>query len=473
MNKKKSTSVEQKYVQEFIDTIKNKSSLINSMERQYFENSIKLIQQKLNAGLISQAQKQMNNLLETENVNFILDKELANIDDNSDIQKTREDKERAEFNHILNLARKEQAKKIHSCKVENYTTGLYKNPKITEHILKERKKLLQEKTAVDEAINDFKILFASTIKRMKKKSNKKLKESLSKVVFHNTYIKNLYDILISNEFYLTTNLGTTSDQLQKSFYYFSVSRIKFGGYANTLLESDNVNLVLDGDKLNQRYRGGPVDYWTRSMRSGKGIPIEMQLRNDENEERIISNKSEIDDAIKYILEIHISLGSGEMYEHKYFREIREIIKLCGINDIPLFLYNDYSAFKVLDKRKALEGYGASVSYIQAIIDICNMNKIEDIPQDYPYKSIKNALYYAGGMYFTDTITQIQNDIHNHKTDPVYRPLIAELTRTMKKLGVGNIKELMLYLVNRFKKEEKKIKHKSMVERIKHDRKGWI
>ncbi len=283
---------------------------------------------------------------------------------------------------------------------------------------------------------------------------RKFNESLSKVVFHNTYIERLYNILLSNTFYLTSNLGTDSDKLQKGFYYFSVSRIKFGGYAHSMGESDHVNIVLDGDKFNQRYKGGPVDYWGREMRTGKDMPFEYQMRNDENEERIFSDDSEIPDVMSYILEVHISMSDfkNKMWEHPSNREFTNIMKICANNKIPYFIYTDFSAYKLLDKRKALEGYKASVNYITALIDIYKMdsNNIEDISYDeFPYDRIRTAISYGGGMASKDTITQIKNDIHNYRTDPIYRPKIAELTKIMKKEKITSIEELMKIIANKF------------------------
>ncbi|KKL22149.1 hypothetical protein LCGC14_2438310 [marine sediment metagenome] len=49
----------------------------------------------------------------------------------------------------------------------------------------------------------------------------------------------------------------------------------------------------------------------------------------------------------------------------------------------------------------------------------------------------------------DTISQIKNDIHNYRTDPVYRPKIAELTKIMKKEKITTIEELMKVIANKF------------------------
>ncbi|KKL22148.1 hypothetical protein LCGC14_2438300, partial [marine sediment metagenome] len=91
----------------------------------------------------------------------------------------------------------------------------------------------------------------------------------------------------------------------------------------------------------------------------------------------------------------------KMWEHPSNREFTNIMKICANNKIPYFIYIDFSAYKLLDKRKALEGYKASVNYITALIDIYKMdsNNIEDISYDeFPYDRIRTAISYGGGMY---------------------------------------------------------------------------
>ena len=91
-----------------------------------------------------------------------------------------------------------------------------------------------------------------------------LKESVSSIVYHTTYPYKAVEICKSNQFILSSSLGTKSDRnLQPDYkpFYLSTSRIKFGGFAMSLSNTTICTLVLDGNKFNQRYSGGSVDYW--------------------------------------------------------------------------------------------------------------------------------------------------------------------------------------------------------------------
>ncbi len=133
-------------IQEFINILKNKSSLINEPERQYFENSIKLIQSKLDTGLLKQAERQLNKLLENnDGIKLVVDKEK---------------RERDEFWAIFNLAKKEQKEKLfNSEKKQNKKIKIDKTiPLAKKIVFEEAKQLFQklfERTILD--IHDFPI----------------------------------------------------------------------------------------------------------------------------------------------------------------------------------------------------------------------------------------------------------------------------------------------------------------------------
>ncbi len=285
-------------------------------------------------------------------------------------------------------------------------------------------------------------------------------EGLSQILYHNTYINFCYEIVKSDEFKLTTNLGTGADKFTDKFYYLSMSRIKYGGYARSMAEEGLVNMVLDGRKLGQRYKGGPVDYWGIEFRSAaKG---DQKLRNDENEERIFTDDPSIPNARKYILGIHINIsgkpeGDEEevsdfsiLFNHRYSRELQNLRTMCGNFKIPFFIYvNNFKSFTVLDTRKAME-YKERTNYISALIDIYNnYSNIKDIPYEYPYKIFINGLSRADADYMDpELLTQLSSDIHNYRTHPEYRDLIAELTNIMRKERTRTLKDFLILLAGR-------------------------
>lgn len=279
-----------------------------------------------------------------------------------------------------------------------------------------------------------------------------LSESLSAVVFHNTSLRNLFDIVKSDRFYLTTNLGTSSDQLSSKFYYLSVSRIKFGGYARSMSENGLVNIVLDGKKLNQRYKGGPVDYWGQELRSA-GTSAQ-KLRNDENEERVLSDDPVITSALNYILSIHVSLVGTEkepdmdelgsiMMRNDYY-QMKSMAQVCHKKGIPVYFYTDFSAFKTLNTRKAIDIYSNRLNLIDSLLWIVSHCKeVDDIPDKYPFSYFRSAFHepkYINNR--DDAVIQLNNDIHNSKATPEGRESIAKLTALMRKEKVRNTIDLL-------------------------------
>lgn len=288
------------------------------------------------------------------------------------------------------------------------------------------------------------------------------KDRLTTIVYHATGIQRCYEILRTDRFELTTNLGTSSDVLGEKFYYFSVSRIKFGGYVRSLGKTDVVIMVIDGGKFNQRYKGGPVDYWGQEFR--KAATGEQRLRNDENEERVFTDDPYIPNATKYIKEIHILVGDEpdpekalEVYwENSQCNTVKKINGIGKGKGIPVYVYVNFKAFTLLDTRRVLN-LRKSVSYIDAVIKAYEVDSLEDIPDVYPYDRIRNEFGWINNIenYVPDRdlVTQLKNDIHNYRTNPEYKELIAKLTGAMRKVGVRTVEELLKVLAVKFFKEE--------------------
>jgi hypothetical protein len=198
------------------------------------------------------------------------------------------------------------------------------------------------------------------------KRRKKELSGISPILYHLTEPHKLLSMLEDNRIHMTSNIGTRSDIIgnKKKFkpYYFSMSRVKYGGFNRSFGKDTSVaNLVLDGQKLSYKYEGMPVDYWGPEYR--KGNDLDQRLRNDENEDRIISPDPYIEPLNKYVKEIHLFADSkareyyktGEYTEEGYekHRQIQKIAALAKSLKIPFYVYIDYEPFKLLDKRRAL------------------------------------------------------------------------------------------------------------------------
>jgi len=195
---------------------------------------------------------------------------------------------------------------------------------------------------------------ASLIEAIQKGYNSLL-ESVSPIVYHNTNLASAASILKNNKFRLSTS--TKDDHELNGVkirpFYLSTSRIKYGGYSRN---RGVVHLVLDGNKLNQKYKGVPVDYFSITDNNNKRVDRDNILAYDENEDRVLSYKQTIEPASKYIKEIHVLIGNlqnNPTYDPIELIEFIKIIEKEAKNlNIPIFFYTDLEAWKVMDKRKA-------------------------------------------------------------------------------------------------------------------------
>jgi hypothetical protein len=100
-----------------------------------------------------------------------------------------------------------------------------------------------------------------------------LNEGLSPVLYHATQLGNAVSILRDNTFNLTNTLGLKSERgIQKKFYYISFARSLTSGYY--YFENPQKGIVyfkIDGDKLGNRYKGLPVDYWSSPSETERGL----------------------------------------------------------------------------------------------------------------------------------------------------------------------------------------------------------
>lgn len=172
-----------------------------------------------------------------------------------------------------------------------------------------------------------------------------LTERVSDIVYRivpgTTAVRNLE----RNEFQLTPVVFKSSEQdLQKGkFFFLSMARNTTNTFFKTRVTNNSVIYVLDGRKLSQRYKGVPVSFWGIS----KSISMEFEA-----EDRIISDKSVINNAISYIKEIHVNIKSDAKYQAQITNKIEELAKK---KNIPIYFYSDSTMdFLLLNKRKSID-----------------------------------------------------------------------------------------------------------------------
>lgn len=148
-------------------------------------------------------------------------------------------------------------------------------------------------------------------------------EALTDIVYHFTYIENFLSIIKNNEFLLRPVIsdGSFDKRFNRNkMYFLSTTRSKSVGY-----KQGTVKLVLDGRKIGHNFKGIPIDYFNNTS-----------SKNTEYEDRIISDKSRISDASKFIKEVHIAINylNDELYLEDF-----NIIKEWSVkNNIPIYFY---------------------------------------------------------------------------------------------------------------------------------------
>ena len=169
-----------------------------------------------------------------------------------------------------------------------------------------------------------------------------ISEGASDIMYHFISPKYILDILQNDRLNTIAAMGDDSDFAvnKNKFYYLSTTRSRSSGYRQAAGK-----LVLDGRKLKQRYEFAPVDYFQKS-KSDTSFSYINNMKTLEQEDRIITDKPSIPNAIDYILGIHIYV------RNKIGTTVKNIIDICEKNNIPIFIYdnqqNFYNQIKPID-----------------------------------------------------------------------------------------------------------------------------
>jgi len=243
-----------------------------------------------------------------------------------------------------------------------------------------------------------------------------LNESVSSQIFRFIPLGRLDNLLTTNTFNLAPSQG--ANKFSNKFNYLSVSRIKFGGYARNNTYKSGVILELDGRKFNNKFKGGPVDYWGKDF--AKTGTKQQKMTTDENEERIFSDKNTIPNASSYIKAVHILIDK----EKKFDSEIVKLRKKCALKGLSCYVYDDINAFKTLNKKKALK------EHKEARIGSYKIKDIIDIYNGKATKKQKDEISKYMYIYQKDLLSGIKNEIHNFYHDE--GPLIQQFNDIKKK-----------------------------------------
>jgi len=173
----------------------------------------------------------------------------------------------------------------------------------------------------------------------------RLDEGLSSVLFHATSITNMERILNDNEFILSPK--------NKPFphFYMSFSRNKTNGfipYLQSLRDSDEENfdpnhdsfvvLKLDGKKLSNNYQGKQVNaFFSPDDNDDNDEAAEYReyaRLNSFQEDRLLSKKQKIPNAMEYITEVHIVMT--ENFDPELYALLESMEEIQGAIDVKTF-----------------------------------------------------------------------------------------------------------------------------------------
>ena len=296
--------------------------------------------------------------------------------------------------------------------------------------------------------------------------NKLLKEGISNIVYHLTTLQNAAKIINENRFILSPAFMSRVERKisNKKLFFMSTARSLTSDYFK-IAESKDVILVLDGQKLSTKFKGKPVNYWDHIVSGHEKTP-------DEMEDRIFHNDQYINDAKKYIKEIHLFLIDTDMTWGLTPNDIKSLITLKK-SKIPLFVYNDKRDFLNLNKKnnKKLKDY----PNIQVIGKPCrNYERYTRKIKSNPYtlnNDIKDWIYLIAiptrhYNNMADDVKEFIKDIiehPNHYRDKFILNLSIEMekpktiktiTKLMKKYKLKTIHDIFDFIHDKWKEKIK-------------------
>lgn len=280
-----------------------------------------------------------------------------------------------------------------------------------------------------------------------------LTEGLSDVLYHATNLNVLGQILTSNSLRLTPDIGTDAEASRRKgnkMYYMSFSRSKTGDYHFPVSPhaTGTVLLVVDGRQLKRDgFTGAPIDYW------GFG-------NKDEMEDRLYSADSTIENANKYVKEVHVyfnTADSDETRNAKFLSWMRQAYITAKKLGIEMYAYDDAKNFGLLNKAKTVQistlqstgtpekpyQRGKPQNYFASYIELLMVNDQSKLS-----KEAKRRLSNMSGWYRDDSIRSLSADIHNSRTGS-YRVNLDKFLKIVKQLKLNSVKEIIDHIIKKF------------------------
>jgi len=286
--------------------------------------------------------------------------------------------------------------------------------------------------------------------------NEFLIERATSVVYHYTGTNAALKILQSGNFELASTTGNSSeeDYAPKGYPYFlSLTRTPTGDY-HRYVGTGGVMFKIDGDWLNSRYIVKPIDYWNSAWLQSDGT------RSREAEDRLFSKTPSV--PITPVTEVHVLLKEQNEYRSPQTRQIMITAKQQGI---PVYLYTDESAWRLLNKRKSIQPSQAKdvlkgqptkgstrkpTDFVKPWIELIEKDK-EEYLSDRAKRQLKNLLWY----HDTTGDHNIGVDLSNaRKPDAGDRASAVKLIKYMNDNGFKNTTELKNSIYDKWNKLKK-------------------
>lgn len=262
-----------------------------------------------------------------------------------------------------------------------------------------------------------------------------LSVSASEILFHITEHSKAVQIMEKNRFELKPADGTEAEEATSlGSYYLSTTRSKLGAYTVGKAYATSAIFVLDGTKLSHTYKVRPIDYWGTNE-----LTPEQRTKADEAEDRVFSRKPSIDNATKYIVEIHAHVGkAGERSRYQAVMLKRACLK----RRVPVFFYSNVNDLIRMNKKRATtlgisdqgpapEVYERSPEYQQAKMKERGLNplmgwiELNKTPiRTKPHEDAAKLSRFGKGNYRKlqsnysgDDLRGLMADMHNAKSLP--------------------------------------------------------
>ncbi len=205
-----------------------------------------------------------------------------------------------------------------------------------------------------------------------------LNESFSRYIYHFTTYEVLYNMLKMDAFILSSSLTTQVDKELNNGYSFYMSftrqhtnKVGFPAWKNYVVsrsngpESDfmNVRITVNGDLLGSTYKGSPVNYHHKAIRTsnqqkevGSDPAVLVTIR--QSEDRLLSNEPIVKGISRFIERIDILAPKSENNTIKQ-NTVNSIYKILRISKNEyanrIFVYDNERDFNMPKSRNYING----------------------------------------------------------------------------------------------------------------------